>query len=163
MANNKIFMIAVVLMATISASIWVSGLERYSWSARLGTFGCAAVVLGVGSLWQSKWRYTKIFQGTTDIPDRSSYLNEPSNPISSWQGGTIAWLVLVFLATVWDVLGLLTPQDQHHLTLSALELAYRPLHALLFAFWLYGGWLLASSPLKRKPRPAEEAIKGDAP
>ena len=45
--------------------------------------------------------------------------------------------------------GLLTPADQHHLTLSAMALAYQPLHALLFAYWLAAGFLLTRAPLRR--------------
>jgi hypothetical protein len=41
---------------------------------------------------------------------------------------------------------------QHHLTLSATELAYRPLHALLFAYWLAIGWVLAYEPMRRHGR-----------
>lgn len=163
MARNKVVTGAVVSIAVIAASIWVSGLARYSWSARLGTFGCAAVVLGLGNLWRIKGAGRNIFQTVTETSDRSERLDKPSEPISTWKRATIFWLVVVILAAAWDVLGLLTPQDQHHLTLSALELAYRPLHALLFALWLYGGWLLASLPVARRPRVGEGASKGDQP
>jgi hypothetical protein len=59
---------------------------------------------------------------------------------------------VVVVAGTWDVLALLTPPDRHHLTLSALELAERPFHALVFALWLLVGWVLATTPLRRRPR-----------
>jgi hypothetical protein len=68
------------------------------------------------------------------------------------RAGAAIWLAIILVAAVWDVLGLLTPPHQHHLTLSAIELAYRPFHALLFACWLAIGWVLVYQPVRRRRR-----------
>lgn len=53
--------------------------------------------------------------------------------------GVAPWLVLVVVALAWDILGLDTPPDQYHLTISALSQAYRPLNAGLLLLWILVG------------------------
>jgi len=127
----------VVILLT---SAWASGWHRFTWGARFGTFGCALAVLGVAFLWRHR-----------HMRARSSGGAIAPLPIVNLAGAAI-WLAIILVAAVWDVLGLLTPPDQHHLTLSAIELAYRPLHALLFACWLAIGCVLAYEPIRRKGR-----------
>jgi hypothetical protein len=128
--------------AILAASAWASGWQRDTWGARFGTFGCALAVLGLGLVWRS----------------RASSLVASSDPgqgagSDTWRArGAALWLAIVAIAAAWDVLGLLTPGDQHHLTLSAMELAYQALHALLFAYWLAIGFVLARMPLGRPRR-----------
>ncbi|MCL4422520.1 MAG: hypothetical protein M1115_05025 [Actinobacteria bacterium] len=133
------------------ASFYVSGLERYTWGARFGTFGCALGVLVIGAFWQH-YRF-----GASS----GSQLFEPNKPPhgDASERGALVWLVVPSIAAVWDILGLLTPPNEHHLTLSALELAYRPLHAVLFALWLGLGWALAAVPLNRKAVPISHIRK----
>lgn len=128
-------------VAIALASAWASGWQRYTWGARLGTFGCALVVLGIGLLWR---------RGAAAPGSPGGDLGSPL-PAVSRTGGAL-WLGIVVVAAVWDVLGLLTPPDRHHLTLSAMELAYRPLHAVMFACWLAIGWVLANEPIRRHRR-----------
>jgi hypothetical protein len=116
----------------VVASVWASGWGRFTWGARLGTAACAGLVLAAGLAWGRRYRAD---------PDM-----DPGHPVA----GDARWLALVGLAVAWDVLALLTPPGRPHLTLSATELAYRPLHALLFATWLALGWLLARTPLHRR-------------
>jgi hypothetical protein len=127
-------------VAVLLASAWASGWQRLTWGARFGTFGCALAALGVGLLWQRR---------------------RPSSRLSGGDGallptvhrmGAALWLAVILVAAVWDVLGLFTPPDQHHLTLSAIELAYRPLHAVMFACWLAIGWVLAYEPGRQTGR-----------
>jgi hypothetical protein len=132
---------AVILAVVILlASVWASGWHRFTWGARFGTFGCGLAVLGVGFLRQR-------LHSTA----RSSGSDVAPPPIVNHAGGAI-WLAIILVAAIWDILGLLTPPDQHHLTLSAIELAYRPLHALLFACWLAIGWVLACEPTRGRGR-----------
>ena len=120
------------------ASAWASGWHRFTWSARFGTFGCALAVVGVAFLWRHR-----------HVSARPSGDDVAPSPIVNHTGAAI-WLAIILVATVWDILGLLTPPHQHHLTLSAIELAYRPLHALMFACWLAIGWVLGYEPIRRK-------------
>jgi len=123
------------------ASAWASGWHRFTWGARLGTFGCALAVLVVGLFWRHRQ------------PGARSSGSDGAAPLPAVNHTCAAlWLVVILVAAVWDVLGLLTPPGRHHLTLSALALAYRPLHALLFACWLAIGWVLASKPMLRQGR-----------
>jgi hypothetical protein len=128
-------------VAILAASAWASGWRRYTWGARFGTFGCALAVLGIGVLWQRGRRGGRPLIG--EGGERLPAVN---------RAGAALWLAVILVAAVWDVLGLLTPPDRHHLTLSAMELAYRPLHALMFACWLGIGWVLAREPLRRHGR-----------
>ena len=130
-----------LVVAILLASAWASGWHRFTWGARLGTFGCALAVLGVGLFWRHR-----------QPNDRSSGSDGAAPlPVVNHTGAAL-WLVVILVAAFWDVLGLLTPPGQHHLTLSAIELAYRPLHALLFAYWLAIGWVLANEPMRRHGR-----------
>ncbi len=127
-------------VAVLLASAWASGWQRITWGARFGTFGCALAVLGVGLLWQHRRPST-----------RSSGSDAAPLP-TVHRSGAVLRLTVILVAAVWDILGLLTPPDQHHLTLSAIELAYRPLHALMFACWLAIGWVLAYEPIRQTGR-----------
>ena len=53
--------------------------------------------------------------------------------------GFAPWIVLFLAVLAWDVLGLDTAPHQHHLTISALAQAYRPLNAALFLLWMLTG------------------------
>ncbi|MGO9334874.1 MAG: hypothetical protein ACLQCU_12655 [Acidimicrobiales bacterium] len=128
-------------VAVLLASAWASGWHRFTWGARLGTLSCALAVLGVGLYWRHR-----------QANARSSGSDGAAPLPAVNHTGAALWLVVILVAAVWDVLGLLTPPGQHHLTLSALALAYRPLHALLFACWLAIGWVLASKPMLRQGR-----------
>ena len=127
-------------VAVLLASAWASGWQRFTWGARFGTFGCAIAVLGVGLLWQHRRPSTRSSGGGA------------APPPTVHRTGVALWLTVIVVAAVWDILGLLTPPEQHHLTLSAMELAYRPLHALMFACWLAIGWVLAYEPIRRTGR-----------
>jgi len=128
----------VLTAAIVLASAWASGWQRFTWGARFGTFGSAVAVLGAGLVWRhhQQWARAPGRHGAAPLPAVN-------------RAGAVAWLAVVLVAAGWDVLGLLTPPNRHHLTLSAMELAYRPLHALLFACWLAIGWVLASEPTRR--------------
>ncbi len=139
--------VAAAALAGISA--WISGLQRFTWGARFGVFGCALAVVVLGGLWQrcSEPRSSRVRGSLKEAgPPAPASLSH----IDRW--GLAAWLLVIVVAVIWDVLGLLTPANRAHLTLSALELAYRPFHAVLFALWLLIGWLLASTPLRRRQR-----------
>jgi len=124
-------------VAVLLVSAWASGWQRFTWGARFGTFGCAIAVLGIGVLWHHRRPSTR--------PSGGDALLQPT----VHRTGAAVWLTVIVVATVWDILGLLTPPDQHHLTLSAIELAYRPLRALIFACWLAVGWVLSYEPMRR--------------
>ena len=126
---------AALAVAAVAASVWASGWHRFTWGARIGTFACAAALLGIGWAWRPR-------QSPTGGPP------PPGRP-----AGRRAWLALIGLAVAWDLLALLTPPGVPHLTLSATEVAYRPLHALLFATWLAVGWVLVVTPARRHRRP----------
>jgi len=128
-------------VAILLASTWASGWHRYTWGARFGTFACALAVLGVGLFWRHSEPSIRPLDRDGAAP----------LPVVNHTGAAL-WLVVVLVAVVWDVLGLLTPPNEHHLTLSAIELAYRPLHAVLFAYWLAFGWVLAHEPVRRHAR-----------
>jgi hypothetical protein len=49
------------------------------------------------------------------------------------------WIAIFVIVVTWEILALLTPPHQNHLTISALSQAYRPFHALLFLVWLSSG------------------------
>ncbi len=135
---------AVVVVAVLSG--WASGWQRYTWGARIGTFASAAAVLVLGAWWARARRprdRTRTVGATGPGPGATT------GRIRGWGW---AWVGVVVVAGTWDVLALLTPPDRHHLTLSALELAERPFHALVFALWLLVGWVLATTPLRRRPR-----------
>ncbi len=53
--------------------------------------------------------------------------------------GVALWLVIFLVALAWDVLGIDTGPHQHHLTISALSQAYRPLSAALLLVWMLAG------------------------
>ena len=125
-------------VAVMGASAWATEWQRFTWGARFGTFGCALAVLVAGYLWQRHQPSTPPSNG-----DAGALL-----PVVNRKGEAV-WLTVIVIAAVWDVLGLLTPPDQAHLTLSAIELDYPPLHGLLYASWLAIGWLLARQPLRR--------------
>jgi len=127
------------LAAIVIASAWASGWHRSTWGARFATLGCALVVLGAGALFQHRRVIARASGDDFSAPLPAGH-----------RVGVVAWWAVVVVAATWDVLGLLTPPDRHHLTLSAMELAYRPLHALVFACWLAVGWVLASEPMRRR-------------
>ncbi|HWD07751.1 MAG TPA: hypothetical protein VHA57_01530 [Actinomycetota bacterium] len=114
----------------LGVSVWASGWQRYTWGARIGVVACALGVLTAG---------------VASLPgDRE--------PAAGLRRGDLAWLAVIAVAAAWDVLALLTPPGRHHLTLSATELADRPLHAVLFALWLAVGTTLAATPLRPRRR-----------
>ncbi len=129
-AGRFLATVSVVFVLVVVLGFFASGWHRYTWGARFGTFGTALGILLVGAWWQRSHREQVVFSGPR------------------WRT-LVLWLAVPGCAAVWDILGLLTPPDRHHLTLSALELAYRPLHALVFALWMGIGWVLASTPLRR--------------
>jgi len=53
--------------------------------------------------------------------------------------GVAPWVVLFVVALAWDVLGIDTGPHQHHLTISALAQAHRPLNAVLLLAWMLAG------------------------
>ena len=85
----------------------------------------------------------------------------------SWRVGAVLLAVAILLASAWA-------SGWHRFTWGARsgtfgcvlavlgvgllwrhrqpELAYRPLHALLFAYWLAIGWVLAYEPMRRHGR-----------
>jgi hypothetical protein len=133
---------AALVGAIVLVSVWASGWQRFTWGARLGTLGCALVVLGIGlALARSEKR-----AGTSAEPGPDVSLSACDGEVAPGvsRAGLAMWIAVLAVAAVWDVLGLLTPPNRHHLTLSAIEMAYRPLHGLLFALWLGVGWVLAS-------------------
>lgn len=108
------------------------------------TFGCALAAALVGTLWQHFGHRRDAAPSPASDPASASNRFRPA--------GARLWLAVVLVAAIWDVLGLLTPPDKHHLTLSALVLAYQALHALVFAFWLAAGWFLFAVPFRRRAR-----------
>ena len=53
--------------------------------------------------------------------------------------GAAPWIALILLALAWDLLGIDTPSNRYHLTISALAQAYRPLNAGLLLVWMLIG------------------------
>jgi hypothetical protein len=53
--------------------------------------------------------------------------------------GVAPWILIVAVTLAWDVLGLDTGPHQHHVTISALAQAYRPLNAALLLVWIVAG------------------------
>jgi hypothetical protein len=49
------------------------------------------------------------------------------------------------VAVAWDVLALDTAENEHHLTISALSQAYRPLHAAMLLVWMGVGVAYATA------------------
>ncbi|MHB1711819.1 MAG: hypothetical protein ACYCV7_10510 [Acidimicrobiales bacterium] len=128
----------------VGSSAFESGMPLGTWRARFMTFGCALAAAVAGTLWRGF---------------RHQHRAAPSSPAGpsptaarSHSRGALVWLSVMVIAAVWDVLGLLTPPDKHHLTLSALVLAYQALHALVFAVWLIAGWFLFAVPIRRRAR-----------
>ncbi len=139
-----VFVVGVVGIGAVSD--WASGLRRYTWGARFGTFGCGLGVLVLAAV----WRHYHLGGNSTGLTTSSVALSAKA-PLARMGRLCLAmWLAVLVAAVGWDLLGLLTPPGRPHLTLSAIELDYRPLHALLFAYWLVPGWMLAVSPLHRR-------------
>ncbi len=132
----------VVAGAVAALAGWASGWALSTWGARTGTFGSALAVLALGA-----WSAHRSAHRTA----RTAPAGSPP-PARRPLGWGWLWVATVVVAATWDVLALLTPPDRHHLTLSALELAERPLHALVFALWLLIGWVLASTPMRARAR-----------
>ncbi|MGC8462454.1 MAG: hypothetical protein ACP5P9_02115 [Acidimicrobiales bacterium] len=118
-----------------------SGLRQGTWQARTTYAGTAAVVLVVATIVRRRRA-----AGAT--------LEAPALPTTGAAAGShiglVPWLAVVAVAATWDVLGLLTPPDRHHLTLSALTLAYQALHAVVFVCWVAIGAVLVAAPLRSR-------------
>lgn len=128
---------ALLLAAVLVVAGFASGWKEYTWGARIGTFGSGLTILGLGAVWGRRHH-----RSTTPLPEEKG--------ATFGRRGVAIWVAVLVVAAAWDVCGLLTPPNRNHLTLSALELAYRPLHSLMFVYWLFAGWVLASTPLRRR-------------
>ncbi len=65
-----------------------------------------------------------------------------------------AWVVLLVLATAWELLALFSSPRDDHPTLSSMSddvMSTHPGRALTFALWLFVGWLLFVRPRMEKP------------
>jgi hypothetical protein len=116
---------------------WVSGFHRSTTAAEITWLCSLAAVLAVDlALWRGRRRM------------RFGWHLEPgANP---WPRpdrgrgrlallGLAPWIALFFVALTWDVLALDTGPRLHHLTISALAQAYRPLNAALLLVWMLAG------------------------
>lgn len=128
---------AVVALAALD-----SGLRQGTWQARVTYAGTAAAVVVVTTLARRRSERLTTSAGTS------------ASPTAEERGhrGLAPWLAVAAVAATWDVLGLLTPPDRHHLTLSALSLAYQAFHAVVFAFWVAIGAVLVAAPLRHRGR-----------
>ncbi len=134
---GKVVPAALLLAAVLVVAGFASGWKEYTWGARIGTFGSGLVVLGLGVAWGRRHHRAT---PPSSVEEGSTFSHR----------GVAIWVAALVVAAAWDVCGLLTPPNRNHLTLSALELAYRPLHSLMFVSWLFAGWVLASTPLRRR-------------
>ena len=75
--------------------------------------------------------------------------------------GVAPWLVVIFVAAAWDVLGIDTGTHEAHLTISALSQVYRPLNALLLLVWMLVGIGYAAA-RARAPGMPRAGDRGDA-
>ncbi len=140
---GELIAVALLVTAAVVVAGFASGWKEYTWGARIGTFGSGLIVFGLGVAWQHRRERTSpSVQGPGAGPETGGG--------SFDRRGVAIWVGILVVAAAWDVCGLLTPPDKNHLTLSALELAYRPLHSLMFVYWLFAGWVLASTPLRRR-------------
>jgi hypothetical protein len=117
---------------------WLSGFHRSTFAARATwPFSLAAVVVVDVLLWQGR-------RGRRPGL-RLEPVGEPW-PRPGRGGGRLAftgilpWLVFTLVILTWEILGIDTPKDRYHLTISALSQAFRPLNAALLLLWMLVGF-----------------------
>ncbi len=137
--QRGVVLVLAATCATCGLAAIDSGLRQGTWQARATYAGTAAVVVVAATLVRRRRA-----AGAT--------LGAPAQPTTGATGashtGLVPWLAVVAVAATWDVLGLLTPPDRHHLTLSALTLAYQAFHAVVFVCWVAIGAVLVAAPLR---------------
>ncbi|MDA8274258.1 MAG: hypothetical protein M0029_02630 [Actinomycetota bacterium] len=138
---------AAAVAAVIALALVDSGTSLKTWQARVTYAGSAIAVVTVASTVRRRRRLATSMPGPSGRP-KDEGARDPSDG-----RGLALWLGVVGVAATWDVLALLTPPDRHHLTLSALTLAYRAFHVVVFAFWVAIGGVLVAAPLRRRGAP----------
>jgi hypothetical protein len=134
-----------VVAAVIALAVVDSGTSLGTWQARATYAGTAVAVVVVASAVRRSRRLTGSAPGAAGRPTGA---RDPAGG-----RGLALWLGVVGVAATWDVLALLTPPDRHHLTLSALTLAYRAFHVIVFTCWVAVGGVLVAAPLRQRSDP----------
>lgn len=134
------------IAAVIALAVADSGTSLKTWQARVTYAGTAVAVVVVASTARRSRRLAASAAGACGRPVDGT--RDPSDG-----RGLALWLGVVGVAATWDVLALLTPPDRHHLTLSALSLAYRAFHVVVFACWVAIGAVLVAAPLRQRGDP----------
>lgn len=116
---------------------WVSGFHRSTTAAEVTWLVSLGAVLAVDvCLWRGRRR---LWAGWHLDPVAVSWPRPGRGGARLALLGVTPWLALVLVLLTWDVLGLNTGPHQHHLTISALAQAYRPLNAGLLLLWMLVG------------------------
>ena len=116
---------------------WASGYHRASTNAEI-TWVVSLAAVVIVDLALSRGRSGRRF-GWHLEPVRESWPRQGRGGSRAALRGTAPWLALILVAVAWDVLGIDTPPNRYHLTISALAQAYRPLNAALLLVWILVG------------------------
>lgn len=116
---------------------WVSGFHRSTAAAEVTWLVSLGAVLAVDvCLWRGR---RQRWAGWHLEPVAVSWPRPGRGGARLALLGVTPWLALLLVVLTWDVLGLATGPHQHHLTISALAQAYRPLNAGLLLLWVLVG------------------------
>ncbi|HWD56359.1 MAG TPA: hypothetical protein VG346_14630 [Acidimicrobiales bacterium] len=115
---------------------WVSGFPRSSSAAEVTWVVSLAIVVAAGAAF---WRGRRGARVGWHLAPADPWPRSGRGGAGPAWRGMAPWLVLIALATAWDVLGIDTGPHSSHLTISALSQAFRPLNALLLLVWMLVG------------------------
>jgi hypothetical protein len=136
MPNHRVLVLGGALLCAWCG--WVSGFHTDSAAAVATWLVSVAVVICINL---TLWSRSNHPEGQASRLSLAEPWPRPGN------GGAVRalyglspWLILIALATVWDVLGIDTGPRQAHLTISALAQAFRPVNAALLLVWMFVGF-----------------------
>ncbi len=130
----------VLVVATVALCAWcgwVSGYHRTSTSAVITWVASLAAVITVGVALRRGRSRRRL--GWHLDPVAEPWPRPGRGGSGAALRGTAPWIALILVALAWDLLGIDTPPNRYHLTISALAQAYRPLNAGLLLIWMLIG------------------------
>jgi hypothetical protein len=142
MAGRRVASAALVFVACAWCG-WVSAYQKSTWPARATWLLSLAAVMVVGIVLVRGRRGARF--GWHMRPVAESWPRPGHGGPRPILGGLSPWIAIAVVAVAWDVLALDTAENEHHLTISALSQAYRPLHAAILLVWMGVGVVYASA------------------